>query len=784
MTDPHRQHAEQFLKLLDPSTDSFTFQTFDNTSEKNPRLTRIMNGTLEEFWDQLCMLNDQGAGVYVTVQDTDLGGRKKENITAIRGLFFENDDGIDPAVVPVKPTMVVKTSKGRGHMYYLLSNKVTLSKEIENQFSAMMEFLIKLGSDKAVKDIARVLRLPGFLNWKRDIPTRVELVQMKGYRYVWETLVEKLEGNKITVDDLPDFKAPKQPFLCAKIYSALRALDPNCDYDTWLRIGMAIHHASSGSNEGYKMFKTWSKLGANFNENDWPHKWTSFNQRTGRPVTVGTLYKLAKESGWDGQYQSEDPIAWHWIRQERYHVFSHMNRTHAMCRYGGGLKMVQKTLNEQDDYSLQFSDVKAMELWYDNKLIPTLVPSTAANREFNFKMLNVFTQWRKWEHRKQYMGMRFKPHKDIVIDQGDPEVLPDSEYLNTYLGLSNPGAEGDWSTIRTHIKEVWCKHDKDLYEYVTDWLAHMFQYPGTPGKTCLAIKSDRQGAGKNIIADILVKAFGPHGIALSTDRHITGNFNSLIAESIFTVLTEAVWSGHKDARSFLKSLITDPTVVSERKYADARQINNFTHLMCLSNEEWPVPVEAGDRRYCFLDCDNKYAGDHDYFEHLANKIKLGEGDAFIWYLRHKDIRGFNPAVMPADKSYTKFQAMRRSFTSLENYVYMSLQAGSFVDISDDFSALTDPPTNDTKLEHRIRDMYAAYKKVHDEQQYSRGTLHTDIWFGRMLKKILGPTSFSKHQVNATESVPQYNVYRFESIESLRERFSEHARTPIPWETLG
>ena len=54
-------------------------------------------------------IHAHGAGVFITVNETDGKGRKKENITRIRAVFQEDDDGFD-GEFPLKPSIVVETS--------------------------------------------------------------------------------------------------------------------------------------------------------------------------------------------------------------------------------------------------------------------------------------------------------------------------------------------------------------------------------------------------------------------------------------------------------------------------------------------------------------------------------------------------------------------------------------------------------------------------------------------------------------------------------------------------
>jgi len=168
---PDRAAAERFLLLLDESAEQWTFQTFDdNKARKDGTLARVINGSLEDCYWELVSLNEIGAGVFVTVNQTDGRGRKVENIRRIRAVWHEDDAGRSMRF-PLTPDITVASSPGKFHRYWLVDGLTTC------QFRQVMETMIHTyGSDPNAKDLARVLRLPGFYH-KKD-PSRPFLVRI------------------------------------------------------------------------------------------------------------------------------------------------------------------------------------------------------------------------------------------------------------------------------------------------------------------------------------------------------------------------------------------------------------------------------------------------------------------------------------------------------------------------------------------------------------------------------------------------------------------------------
>lgn len=195
--------AAEFLRHLDPKAEAFTFQTFDDSKARSAEraaalkkevahiqatlpvdqqdgaiasakrrhrdpYARIVEGTLANVADQLTKLNNQGAGVFVTVNRTRLDKtRKAGSIVDIRGVFADLDGApLEPlAACPLKPQLTIESSPGRYHAYWFADGLPTA------EFRAIQKSIIdRFNSDPAVHDLPRVMRLPGFYHQKEGTP--------------------------------------------------------------------------------------------------------------------------------------------------------------------------------------------------------------------------------------------------------------------------------------------------------------------------------------------------------------------------------------------------------------------------------------------------------------------------------------------------------------------------------------------------------------------------------------------------------------------------------------
>jgi putative DNA primase/helicase len=165
--------AERFLRILAPDG-QVTFQTFDDNPRKDAGLAKIRHGTLTDNAQALTTLNNAGAGVFVMVNEGDGKGRKAANVVRVCALFGDLDGApLEPvlAVTP-KPQIIVESSPGKWHAYWLVSDCHT------DHFAGLQKAIAqRFDSDPKVHDLPRVMRLPGFLH-RKDNPFKTRIHQI------------------------------------------------------------------------------------------------------------------------------------------------------------------------------------------------------------------------------------------------------------------------------------------------------------------------------------------------------------------------------------------------------------------------------------------------------------------------------------------------------------------------------------------------------------------------------------------------------------------------------
>lgn len=190
---PVYEITKKFLSAFGGVNQVETFQTFPDPKKAEDQvklnvksLTKVLHRSFDSVKAYLATLNNQFAGIFFTVNQTDLLGRTKKNIVRIRALFCDVDDGTE-RVFPIEPSLAVKTRNGY-HYYFIVKGNFPI-----DCFEPMMKAIIKRhNTDPKVFDVSRVMRLPGFYHMK--YPADPFLITLQNFNpnlcYTFDELME------------------------------------------------------------------------------------------------------------------------------------------------------------------------------------------------------------------------------------------------------------------------------------------------------------------------------------------------------------------------------------------------------------------------------------------------------------------------------------------------------------------------------------------------------------------------------------------------------------------
>jgi hypothetical protein len=464
-------------------------------------------------------------------------------------------------------------------------------------------------------------------------------------QYVW------IEGGE--VPDLPDFihqyfisdvreaskakgrgnenvgKEDKEDKLSiGQIRKVLEYVNPEKDHDDWFRC-MAAIHSQHPNDEGLALVDEWSSRDKRVGEDGKPMydprliraKWKSYDGNKG--VRIATLLYYAKQDtpDFDPKTLRFEPPNPDKLDQ----IVEQLNKYFAVIPLGSDVFVLEE-MSVPPELSRIQAPFRILKKNGFRSLLEnqTEIAVTADGRPIKKTYADIFLAH---ENRRTYpSGMGLFPNK--------PKRY--MGYYNMWQGFTTSPDPGDWSLFRNHIRDIICSGDEDLFEWVLDWMADLYQDPANP-KGCALVMHGIEGCGKGTFAQYLGQPFGTHFKHLLDEEHLIGRFNGHLADAIFVFADEITYGGNKKTAGKLKGMVTEKYLVSERKGVDAVQFHNCAHLVVSSNEDWFIPAGPDSRRWLVLEVAPDRANDKEYFTQINEQMSNGGVEAMMHDLMERQV---------------------------------------------------------------------------------------------------------------------------------------------------
>lgn len=468
---------------------------------------------------------------------------------------------------------------------------------------------------------------------------------------------------KPRTDRNTDFPPPTRK----DVEEALRAVPNTHDWQGWVKIGAAIFDALA--DDGEDLFLNWSAQSSRNDVAATLAKWKSF-RRSPMTTSEATLFYEARKNGWKPEREREierereaqragvagadhdsapafdpgEPPDW---GDERGYDeaakdakpfdpvdarVAEFNRKYMVVNDSGKAVIYEPAhdpiLNRRYYRRMDFSDL--YKLYLNDTVL------TGVDKKGEPTYSQVAQVWARHKDRKQFIGgVTFNPSGS----HNDPSTL------NLWQGFAIKPKPGSWVRMKSHILEVICDGNRELYDYVLNWAARMVQFPAQRGEVAIVMKGV-EGSGKGTLASALRRIMGQHALKISNSKHLTGNFNAHLRDCVFLFADEAFFAGDKAHVGVLKSIITEDSLTIEAKYANAMETPNYLHLMMASNEDWVVPAGPEARRFLVLVTAKTKVRNFPYFDAIRVEMESGGYEAMLHDLMQHDLTGFNVRDVP------------------------------------------------------------------------------------------------------------------------------------------
>lgn len=273
---------------------------------------------------------------------------------------------------------------------------------------------------------------------------------------------------------------------------------------------------------------------------------------------------------------------------------------------------------------------------------------------------NFISKYMKSKTSRVYEDMNIYPN---------PKLCPDNHF-NLWLPFAIENMKCDdrneegLTFILNHIL-ILCNHDKEVAEYVIDWISHLFQRPWE--KSTFLLFVSQEGIGKSTIFSKLLKSMIGVSKFFSTtnaQNNILGEFNEALINSFLIVFEELSFLNTKNCMGAFKTLITNDEIYINPKGSKGYMMNSY-HRACgnTNNPNINIPTERGDRRKCMIKCSNEKKGDVEYMKKLhffcENQPTM---KSFYEFCMSRDVENFITKPIPLTAYQEELQKYYESLT--------------------------------------------------------------------------------------------------------------------------
>lgn len=101
------------------------------------------------------------------------------------------------------------------------------------------------------------------------------------------------------------FLRPKPDVTDDELREALSHMPGADTYETWVKVGMALHDHFQGSADGLQLWDDWSATAPNYSPEQVEQKWAGFGRRQGAPLTVAFILAATREQRTAGKVKDQ-----------------------------------------------------------------------------------------------------------------------------------------------------------------------------------------------------------------------------------------------------------------------------------------------------------------------------------------------------------------------------------------------------------------------------------------------------------------------------------------------
>jgi hypothetical protein len=405
----------------------------------------------------------------------------------------------------------------------------------------------------------------------------------------------------------------------ARLRQAIDAIEPDCGYELWSKVGMGLHHQFDGSEEGFELWDEWSARGEKYNPKEMRAKWNSFGVDLKRhePVTAATIMGMARDIE---RENNEDHL-------------SNFLENYIYVKKGDQVM----DLSEEPHHGL----CKLIEFKNDTANVLMDVPAPTPKDPERTVKKPVSLLWMTHKHRRSAVGTEYTPNAGRLVRKPSGRLWVNTFHMPEFT-VSN----------RTDQLGVFNEHIHYLFpieaerEWFISWMAFCLQRPEIRCKVVPLHIAIPHGTGRGWVVELMSKLLGFWNISKTKMRTLAGEgpagqYQDYLNESLLCSIEEVRENKKRfEISDAIRDFLIDSPLEVNCKYGGKRTQFVYTNFFFMSNHPDALVLPIKDRRI------NVFSGpdfvqSRDYYMRLYQWLE-GEGVHQLHsFLMRRDLSDFD-----------------------------------------------------------------------------------------------------------------------------------------------
>lgn len=427
-----------------------------------------------------------------------------------------------------------------------------------------------------------------------------------------------------------------------KLHKWIVDQDPNTEYDQgWLKVGMKLHDATGGAEEGLAIWDSWSAKATRIRKNGQPAygglanlraHWVSFSSTPGK--AVATLDKELPADADEFEVVPEAPAA----------------DPVVVAKARADAK--QQKLDAIVQLEKRVVYVLASEKYFDTARHQLIGSDSALEHQFtaimprkNGKRINPVMVLKQSTTKRLVEGLGFHPGEGPLFTVGD------DTFANLYRNRLPKPLEPTAEELKK-IEWIFDRIDDPIYRtWLKQYFGHVAQKPAIKIKTAPLIWSETERNGKSTLLKSIPALLV--GREFSTDvgyDTLNSGFNDYLQGAWHVNLTE-FRAGTRGERTMihnkLKAYIADDMIQLHPKGSRAYEMPNHFFVTASSNEEDAAAINNNDKRWGIHEMKAlEYTESERQWIYHQFLLQPRAAAVLRHYFLHVDLKGFYAAGSP------------------------------------------------------------------------------------------------------------------------------------------